>query len=161
VPVRPAIPADVPAILPMVHAITAMHEALDPARFAMVPDVIDRYRRWLPQRATDPRSVFLIAEEAGAAVGFLVATVEPTIPIYRTTEVGFIHDVWVEPAHRGRGHASAMITEACRRFRELGVTQVRLETAAGNDAARRLFAACGFRVSTIEMLAELDEQSTA
>ena len=156
--IRPATAEDVPALLPMVAAICAMHQRLDPERYPMLPDVVDRYERWLPLRAADPRSVLLVAGAPDAPdtpVGFLVGTVEPNIPIYRLTEFGYIHDLWVEPPHRRAGHAGALIDAALARFRTLGVAQVRLETAAMNDAARRLFASRGFRVGTIDMLRTL------
>jgi RimJ/RimL family protein N-acetyltransferase len=41
------------------------------------------------------------------------------------------------------------------RFGQLGVTQIRLDTAAANEPARRLFASVGFRPSVIEMLREI------
>ena len=120
------------------------------------------YRRWLGQRATDPRAVFLIAQRGDALLrevpfltGFLVGTVEREIPIYRLNEYGFIHDVWVEPEYRHEGIGRQMVMLAIERFREIGVTQVRLDTAAKNDAARALFARCGFRPSTTEMLIEI------
>lgn len=150
--VRPAAPSDVPAVLPMVAAHLREHEQADPQRFAFLPDVVARYERWLPQRATDPRSVFLVAEAGGPLAGFLVGTVEQSIPIYKVKEFGFIHDVWVEPAHRRRGLARALVEDAVRRFGAIGITQVRLETAAMNETARSLFASCGFRTSTVEML---------
>jgi ribosomal protein S18 acetylase RimI-like enzyme len=162
VPVRPATPGDVPALLPMVAALTALHEGWDPERYDMLPDVLERYARWLPQRAVDQRSVLLVTEEPGAGgraavvvAGFLVATVERNIPISRRAEYGFIHDLWVEPAFRRRGLARALVLAALDRFRALGVTQVRLETAGANEPARRLFASCGFRVGTVDMLLEL------
>ena len=49
-----------------------------------------------------------------------------------------------------------MVMLAVERFAALGVSQVRLETAAANDAARALFAKCGFRVSTIDMIMEVE-----
>lgn len=169
-PIRPATPADVPAVLPMVAAICAMHQQLDPQRYDMLPDVVERYRRWLPIRAEDPRSVFLVAEAPATSgnhdpvsppglniVGFLVATIEANIPIYYRKEFGFIHDVWVEPTHRRGGHARDLVNTALERFRAAGVDQVRLETAAINDGARKLFAACGFRVGTIDLLRQLDD----
>lgn len=153
--IRPATPDDVPRVLPMVAAICAMHEAIDPVRYAMLPEVVEQYGAWLPARALDRQSVFLVGEEHGPSpriVAFLVATVEPNIPIYRAAEFGMIHDVWVEPGHRGRGIARALVTDAIERFREMGVPQVRLETAAANTAARALFASCGFRIGTVDML---------
>lgn len=150
----------------MVSAICALHEAWDVARYGMIEDVKERYARWLPQRATDPRSVFLVAEQqstskdaargdAGPLVGFLVGEVLTNIPIYRVKEYGFIHDMWVEPAARGKGIGRALVLRAMERFGAVGVTQVRLETARANEEARKLFATCGFTVATVDMLVEL------
>ena len=49
-----------------------------------------------------------------------------------------------------------MTMEAVERFRAIGVTQIRLDTAAANEAARKLFASCGFRTSVVEMLREIE-----
>jgi RimJ/RimL family protein N-acetyltransferase len=45
---------------------------------------------------------------------------------------------------------------ALDRFREMGVKQVRCDTAAANEAARGLMRSCGMRPSTTEMLIELE-----
>jgi ribosomal protein S18 acetylase RimI-like enzyme len=119
------------------------------------------YRGWLTSRARDRRSVFLVAErdailtDVPFLVGFLVATVEREIPIYRLEEYGFIHDLWVEEPYRHEGFGRQMVMLAVERFKELGVRQVRADTAACNEPARGLMRACGFRPSTIEMLLEL------
>lgn len=143
----------------MVKAITAMHHHLDPARYAMLPDVVERYASWLPVRAMDDQSVFLVATLDASdttLAGFLIATIETSIPIYALEKFGFIHDVWVEPHARGRGLAGELVAEAAERFKALGITQIRLETAAENDASRKVFAPSGFRVATVEMLRDLD-----
>lgn len=154
--IRPAAAADVPQVLPMVRAICTMHEKLDPERYAMLPDVVARYEHWFPERAEDPRSVFLVAESSNRLVAFLIATTETNIPIYQLIEFGFIHDIWVEPDSRSQGIAKAIVQEALARFRAQGIHQVRLETAALNDSARKLFTTCGFRVGTIDMLRNTD-----
>ncbi|HEX3357844.1 MAG TPA: GNAT family N-acetyltransferase [Tepidisphaeraceae bacterium] len=139
----------------MVAKICALHESWDSAKYGFKPGAAEMYRNWLPARAEDPRSVFLVAERAEKLVAFLIATVEKEIPIYRLTEYGFIHDVWVEPEYRNEGVARQMTMLAIERFREIGVKQVRLDTAAANEAARNLFSSCGFRPSTTEMLLEV------
>lgn len=155
--IRPATAADVPAVLPMVEQISELHERWDPVKYAKGGDIAEMYRSWLTERARDGRSVFLVAErEPGMIVGFLVATVEREIPIYKVKEFGFIHDVWVDAAYRNEGTARQMVMLAIERFSQLGVKQVRLETAATNDAARAAFAKCGFRVSTIDMLTQME-----
>jgi ribosomal protein S18 acetylase RimI-like enzyme len=164
--IRPATAQDVPAVLPMVSSICALHESWDPAKYGFLPDPAQKYRQWLSARAADPDSVFLVAQlpapsaEGDVALsGFLIATVDREIPIYRIDRFGFIHDLWVEPAYRNEGIGRQLVMFAIERFAQLGVGQVRLDTAAANEPARQLFAACGFRISTIEMLLELQHRT--
>jgi ribosomal protein S18 acetylase RimI-like enzyme len=165
--IRPATEADVPSVLPMVAAICALHESWDKDKYPFLPDIVERYRLWFPQRIADPNSIFLVAELTHSSTGstptpgaplagYLIATIESEIPIYRLKRFGFIHDVWVEPRHRAQGIARLLVDAAVARFSDLGLTQVRLDTAAPNEPARRLFASCGFRQSTTEMLRVLD-----
>jgi ribosomal protein S18 acetylase RimI-like enzyme len=153
--IRSATPQDVPAVLPMVAAICALHESWDSAKYGFVEHPEQRYARWLPSRAGDPRAVFLVADAGDRLAGFLIGTIETEIPIYRLKEFGFIHDVWVEAEYRHEGVGRQLTMAAVGRFHELGMKQVRLDTAAVNEAARKLFQSCGFRPSTIEMLLEL------
>lgn len=158
--IRAARASDVPAVLPLVQAICDLHQAMDPDRFTFRPDILDRYARWLPDRAADPRSVFFVAEaDTGEIVGHLVGTIEPEVPIYWTPESGWIHDLFVLPDWRKHGVAKALVAAAVERFTTLGVERIRLETAAPNDGARAFFASCGFRPGTTEMLLMLRGRS--
>ncbi|MBD2251834.1 GNAT family N-acetyltransferase [Nostoc parmelioides] len=153
--IRPATPADVPAVLPMVANICALHESWDTDKYGFLPQPEKRYQRWLTRLANQEGSVFLVAENQGQLVAFVAATVEQEIPIYRTKEFGFIHDIWVEPEYRQQGIAKQIVELTIERFRQMGVEQIRLDTAAINEAARKLFTSCGFRLSTMEMLITL------
>jgi len=155
--IRPAMPEDVPAVLPMVEKLCRLHESWDAAKYSFLPNIAQMYDQWLRERASHRRSVFLVAEASGPEkiVGFLIGSVEREIPIYRLKEYGFLHDLWVEPEYRNEGVARQMVMLAVEKFTEMGVEQVRLDTAAKNEAARRLFEACGFRESVREMLIEL------
>ena len=156
--IRPATADDVPIVLPMVQRLADLHQSWDPRRYPYLPEIGRRYDRWLRSRAADPRSVFLVAEVSpGKLAGFCVATVEGEIPIYRTEEIGFLHDLWVEEDYRHEGVGRQMTMLLIERFREMGIKQVRLETAAANEPARALFRSCGFRVSTMEMMLDQNE----
>ena len=161
--IRSATTEDVPGVLPMVAKICAFHEALDPAKYSFLPRPERMYDRWLVSRTKDRRSVFIVAEREASAgepallAGFLVATTEREIGIYRLKEFGFVHDLWVEPEYRNEGLARQLVMLAVERFREIDVEQVRMDVARKNDAARRLFESCGFRVSTTEMLMVLGD----
>jgi ribosomal protein S18 acetylase RimI-like enzyme len=65
----------------------------------------------------------------------------------------------VEEDYRHEGIGRQLTAVAVERFAALGIEQIRLDTAAANDAARSLFAACGFRPSATEMLLELPAKS--
>lgn len=156
VQVRPARAEDVPQVLPMADRHYAFHEAMDAAVYLLAPGALERYGRWLRERAADPEAVFLVAEDGDRLVGFLIGNVVGGPPIYRIQRFGFIHDVWVEASHRRRGVARGLVRAALDRFGAIGVPQVRLETAAPNDAARALFTSLGFRPSVIHMLREMN-----
>ena len=158
--IRSATSDDVPKVLPMVAKICALHENWDTAKYGFLPHPEQRYEKWLTRLpSSSDRSVFLVAEDQGKLGGFLVATVEREIPIYRLQEYAFIHDIWVEPEYRQKGVARQMVMLCVERFAEMKVQQIRLDTATVNEAARQLFTSCGFRVSTIEMLKELGVNS--
>jgi len=154
--IRAAKPDDTPAIVEMVRKLAALPESWDPAKYGYKEGAAEMYRSWLPKRAADPRSVFLVAERNAKLVAFLVGTIEREIPIYQLSEFGFIHDLWVDPEYRNEGIARQMTMLAIERFREMGVKQIRLETARANDAARGLFARCGFREAVVEMILEVE-----
>jgi ribosomal protein S18 acetylase RimI-like enzyme len=153
--VRPAKVEDVPGVLPLVARICAFHEQRDPAKYSFIPHPELRYEKWLESRATDARSVFLVAEHDAAIVAFLVATIEPEISVFSLKEFGFIHDVWVEEAYRNEGLARQIVTLAIEAFTALGQKQIRCDVLNMNDPARKLFEACGFRPSVTEMLLEI------
>lgn len=153
--IRAARVDDVEQVLPLVAKIAALHESWDRARFAARGDVATMYRSWLRRRCEDEESVFLVADRDGVIVAFLVATIESNIPIYRLSRYGWLHDLYVEETYRNEGVGRSMTMLMLERFKTMGVEQIRIETAANNEVARAMFAQCGFRTSSIEMLCEL------
>lgn len=154
--VRPATPADVPGVLPMVRELCALHRSWDFARFSIRDDAEGMYAEWLPKRANDPRSVFLVAERAiegrAALCGFIIGTTEQNLRIYTLSEFAYLHDLWVDPAARGLGIGGRLIDEAVSRFTAMGISQIRGETALANEHARAMLMRHGFRIGTIDVV---------
>ncbi len=162
--IRSANPSDIPALLPMIGKLCALHQSWDAAKYGFLPEPERKYERWLGNLIESQRDLCLVADmnvplpdSSSSLVAFLLATVEREIPIYRIKEYAFVHDLWVEEGYRHLGIARQMVQYAIAHFTQLGVPQIRLDTAQLNDAARHLFTSCGFRVSTIEMLIELEQ----
>lgn len=151
---------DVPLVLPMIVKQYALHTAWDAAKFAPADNMHLTYGHWLAQRIADPTSVFLVADRSDdpdqpLPVGVIVATVEREIPIYKTQQYGFVHDLWVEEAYRNEGLGKQLAISCLERLHTAGVKQVRLDTAYPNEPARKLFASLGFRPACVQMVVEL------
>ncbi len=57
---------------------------------------------------------------------------------------GFVDDLYVRPAARGRGVAAALLAAVRRGCAERGVRALHVEVGPDNDAARRVYARAGF-----------------
>jgi ribosomal protein S18 acetylase RimI-like enzyme len=106
------------------------------------------------RQESQPRAAVPHEPPDAKLIGFLIGTIEREIPIYRVEQFGFIHDLWVEPDYRHEGVGRQLAMLAVEQFKQLGVPQVRCDTAWANEPARKLFASCGFRPSIVEMLLE-------
>jgi ribosomal protein S18 acetylase RimI-like enzyme len=87
-----------------------------------------------------PGTVLLVARDGGAVVGTL------TLLLYRvpTGVRGWIHDVVVDDAARGRGAGEALTREAMRLAAAAGAASVHLTTRPQREAANRLYQRLGF-----------------
>ncbi|MDZ7749938.1 MAG: GNAT family N-acetyltransferase [Halofilum sp. (in: g-proteobacteria)] len=80
----------------------------------------------------------LIAHDAGgAAVG--IAHVEPLLRPLAGTEIGFLHDLYVDPAARGGGAADALFDALAARARERGWPAIRWLTQEFNYRGRAFY----------------------
>ncbi len=147
--------ADIPQLLPLIGKICALHQAWDPAKYGFCQHPEHLYESWLGKLVTNARHLCLVVEDQTQLIAFLIATVEKEIPIYQLSEFAFIHDLWVEAAYRQQGVARQLVERTIAHFTELGIAQIRLDTAIANESARSLFLDCGFRLSTMELLIEL------
>jgi ribosomal protein S18 acetylase RimI-like enzyme len=74
---------------------------------------------------------------------------------------GMLHDLIVDPEHRGRGVGRLLLDAVLEFLRARGVLRVVLSTAERNEAAQRLFTSAAFRRTMIEMTRELEDPAEA
>ena len=91
--------------------------------------------------AATPATVLLVARDDDRVLGML------TLVLYRvpTGLRGWIHDVVVDEAARGRGVGEALSAEALRIAESAGVLTVHLTTRPEREAANRLYPRLGFK----------------
>jgi len=125
-PIRPATPADIPAMMQLVnHSATAAHWSRA------------QYDRVFGGDA--PRRLALVIEEQAALQGFLVA--------HEVAQEWEIENIAIAGAARRRGLGTRLLGEFLDRVRAEGGTSVFLEVRETNHAARLLYEKWAFEES--------------
>ena len=154
--IRPAAPADLPAIGRLGALLVRTHHDFDAARFIpATPRTELGYASFLGRQLAEPDVIVLVAERDGAVVGYTYAGVEGPDYMSLRGPAGVLHDIVVDPAHRGLGIGRVLLHAALAALAALGAPRVVLSTAERNEAAQRLFARAGFRRTMVEMTREL------
>ena len=121
--IRFAVPEDLDAVV----ALDELHTGL--AKPEYWRDIFGRYVE--PSR---PKRLFLVAEQPGRTIGFIVGEVRAWE--FGSPPCGWVFAINVEPEFREHGVATALMDEICRRFKDAGVDRVR--TMLSRDDALNL-----------------------
>ena len=115
--------------------------------------IADAYLDLMFRRCREFDGVVVVADQDGTVVGFVAVWTR-----WRSSEpdddpgpYGFVSDLVVSAAQRGRGIGRALLRAAETRVREAGVPALRLSVKAANAGASALYAAEGFEAAEIEM----------
>jgi ribosomal protein S18 acetylase RimI-like enzyme len=159
--IRRATPADLPMIGRLGALLVEEHYDFDPRRFlAARPRTPADYASYMSAQLEDSDKAVLVADDNGDVVGYAYAAVEGYDYMALRGPAGVLHDVIVDPEHRGRGVGRLLLEATLEFFRSRGVPRVVLWTAERNEGAQRLFARMGFRRTMIEMTRELDDSAS-
>ena len=155
VSIRPAAPADLQAIGRLGALLVRVHHDLDPDRFiAATPQTERGYGSFLGTQLDEPSIIILVAELDGEVVGYTYAGVEGIDYMSLRGPAGVLHDIVVDPAHRGQGVGRLLLDATLKALEAKGAPRVVLSTAERTEPAQRLFARAGFRRTMIEMTRE-------
>ena len=152
--IRPATPDDGPALGRFGGALMRQHHEFDPLRFVRSENPEAGYGRFLVSQLDEPESVVLVAERAGAVIGYAYAGLEPMSWKDLRAACGYLHDVFVDPGARGGGAGEKLVRAAVAWLESRGAPRVVLMSASRNEGAQRLFARLGFRHTMVEMTRE-------
>jgi GNAT superfamily N-acetyltransferase len=115
-------------------------EVCEPGRVAPLDAPVDELR---------PDERVIVALEDGQPRGYCFCSIDTAHeihPLERTIafDGAYVRRVFVDPDHRNRGIATAVVAEACRRARELECRRATALVALDNSPSRRLFERHGF-----------------
>jgi ribosomal protein S18 acetylase RimI-like enzyme len=163
--IRRAEERDLPTLGRLGALLVRAHHAFDRARFLRPSTNVEEGYAWfLGTQLEEPDVAVLVAEappevavdsEVDAEIlGYVYAGLEPMSWKELREAAGFIHDVVVTEAARGRGIGARLVDEAAAWLESRGAPRIMLWTAERNAPAQRLFARLGFRRTMIEMTRE-------
>lgn len=131
--VRRATVADVDALTPLFDAYR---------QFYGEPGNPVRARDFLAERLSRDESVVFIAEDDGAAVGFV--QLYPSFSSVQTARLWILNDLFVRRESRHRGAARALLDAAVAFGQESGAVGLQLETQRTNTVAQALYVEQGW-----------------
>jgi len=143
--IREATEADMAAVR---RGIVELHEherRLHPSR-RPGEEMADAYLAWLREHAARD-GVILVAERGGDFAGFVGGWVRQEDYIADLADwrrFGYVSDICVMPAHRGRRIAARLLGALEARLGAAGVTRMLLSTLAGNAPARAAYEREGY-----------------
>ncbi|WP_340380507.1 GNAT family N-acetyltransferase [Streptomyces sp. SS7] len=135
--IRPARPADGPALARLDHATWSHLHSVSPRR---APDAAFFDERHLPED-------HLVAELGGDVLGY-IRLVPPT-SLAATAHVRQIQGLAVADEARGRGVGRALVRAAVEETRRVGARRITLRVLGHNTPARKLYASEGFEVEGV------------
>lgn len=138
------------ADLPQLVALSA---AADDAERGFSPDLTVRRsdrrqaRRWFAGALRDRWQRVLVARGSAGPVGMMGVEIRRARHRHAMPRrYAFLHSLFVLPAYRRLGIARRLVAAGLRYAQRRGAGQARLEMAAANAAARRVYLTAGFRV---------------
>jgi GNAT superfamily N-acetyltransferase len=138
VEIRPAREDEIDELLPLMRAYCDFYKSspADEGVIAMARTLI-----------SDPsQGAVFIAREDGRAIGF--ATLDWKWSMLKGARIGYLEDLFVDPAARGRGTADALIQVCADRCRELGMPAMAWLTAPDNRRAQKVYDRTGAAAET-------------
>ena len=149
--IRAATPGDLPRVAALAAELVRMHHAVDPARFLLPERVEEGYAWWLERELARAEAVVVVATIGEKLVGYSYGTREGRDWNALLDEHGAIHDVFVAKEARRSGAGRKLVLAMIDELKSRGAPRVVLSTMIANEPAQRLFAACGFRPTMLEM----------
>lgn len=132
--IRPATPADVPTIVRLIRDLADYERLLD--RCVLQEADLHKYL-FGDQRYAE----VLLAEEGGTVVGF--ALFFPNFSTFRGKPGFYLEDLYVEPAHRGKGYGKALLQALAKLAVERGFCRVEWSVLNWNTPSIEFYTALG------------------
>jgi ribosomal protein S18 acetylase RimI-like enzyme len=144
---RVAKPSDLKSLVPLVEAYAQEQQSQVPIN-TLAPNYMEFARSGIAQAIEHPAACVMVAEEAGVGtakvVGYAVGMVQEPPPLFEPEMYTFISDLYVDPAFRRQGVATALVERVRGWGWVKGINRLSLVLPV-NSSAQGLYEKLGFR----------------
>jgi ribosomal protein S18 acetylase RimI-like enzyme len=150
--IRLAKQEDADAIARMWEDLVRYHHIMDSDLPDSAPNGGKVYAHRITDRLNDTHTRVLVAEEDGKVVGYVLGVIVDLVPeMFVQEDGGFLADIYVDEAYRGKGIGRALVEALRVWFGECGVRYFEWYVASHNENARAFWRAVGGRDMMIRM----------
>lgn len=143
--IRRAVEADCPRIAALWEEMMRFHLSFDP-RFAIAVDGVERYQEYLIEMLRNVDHRVLVAEAPPSRViAYAIGIILANPPVFQLPYYGYIAEMSVEQALRGRGIGRALWNELIAWFASRGINVVQLNVSSYNETGQRFWRSLGCR----------------
>jgi GNAT superfamily N-acetyltransferase len=148
--IRAAKPADIDAVEPLWIALYKHQK-----EHGMLLDLsASSFGQWAEtmKPALGRFTCLFVAERNGDMIGFLAGTLKTLPPYFGGHLIGFVSEVFVADAHRGRRVGRDLIAAALQWFKAQRAHRVELQVVMNNSGARKLYNKLGWGEELVQMV---------
>lgn len=141
--IRKATDADTSSLTRLFLALYRELEQYDPS--GKVKKNPQKYAEdYVQKRMGDERSVFFVLDGGKDIIGYVLASIKKRKNIFVRKEYGYIYDLYVLPAYRGKMLAEKLIAAVEDFFNKKGIKEIELQVLCTNEPALRFYAKHGW-----------------
>ncbi|MDX1995692.1 MAG: GNAT family N-acetyltransferase [bacterium] len=126
--------------------LVAYHRVLDDKLPQAADDGDLLYARRILDRLEDTHTKVFVAQADGETIGFVLGVIVDLVPEMFEPEMGgFLADIFVEEAYRGKGVGRKLVMALSEWFKARGVQHMELYVASRNESGRAFWESVGGR----------------
>lgn len=153
--IREALPADLDVVHGLWVEFAREMDGVDPV-YRLAPSFEDQGRDFMHDAIADDFAHVHMAYDGERAIGFAVIRLQFPHGLFQQKPLVHISDVYVQPAYRRRGVATALVTHGITYAKKKGVDLVTLSVLAANPAAG-LYEKLGFKPHRLSLTWQPEE----
>ena len=129
--IRPATSSDVPIVTKLQQEFIDEHQKLyDSTFYALQPDAAQEWSSWALKKLQNNELGLFVALENDTIIGYISGYSETRAPIYKLRTIGYVSNMYVLPAFRGKGVGSKLHHALLQWFKEKNIIHIELNVDA-------------------------------